>query len=139
MSFAVLLAGAYFKPFLTLLSGFICAILVVIFHYFIFYSISDCKIDYQQSRLVRFEVVETYSEQSPYYIKASLKHIESCPTSIRPAPNAMLSITSDKPVTSGDELSAVLKLKPYRSVKNFYSFNENGKHYLSEYFIKAEA
>ncbi|NHH89551.1 DNA internalization-related competence protein ComEC/Rec2 [Pseudoalteromonas sp. MB47] len=139
MSFAVLLAGAYFKPFLTLLSGFICAILVVIFHYFIFYSISDCEIDYQQSRLVRFEVVETYSEQSPYYIKASLKHIESCPTSIRPAPNAMLSITSDKPVTSGDELSAVLKLKPYRSVKNFYSFNRERQALLERVFYKGRS
>ena len=139
MSFAVLLAGAYFKPFLTLLSGFICAILVVIFHYFIFYSISDCQIDYQQSRLVRFEVVETYSEQSPYYIKASLKHIESCPTSIRPAPNAMLSITSDKPVTSGDELSAELKLKPYRSVKNFYSFDRERQALLERVFYKGRS
>ncbi|WP_251599275.1 DNA internalization-related competence protein ComEC/Rec2 [Pseudoalteromonas sp. NCCP-2140] len=139
MSFAVLLAGAYFKPFLTLLSGFICAILVVIFHYFIFYSISNCKIDYQQSRLVRFEVVETYSEQSPYYIKAKLKNIESCPTGMRPAPNAMLSITSDKPVTSGDELSAELKLKPYRSVKNFYSFDRERQALLERVFYKGRS
>ena len=139
MSFAVLLAGAYFKPFLTLLSGFICAILVVIFHYFIFYSISDCQIDYQQSRLVRFEVVETYSEQSPYYIKASLKNIESCSTGMRPAPNAMLSITSDKPVTRGDELSAELKLKPYRSVKNFYSFDRERQALLDRVFYKGRS
>ncbi len=139
MSFAVLLAGAYFKPFLTLLSGFICAILVVIFYYIIFYSISNCQIDYQQSRLVRFEVVETYSEQSPYYIKASLKNIESCPTSMRPAPNAMLSITSDKPVTSGDELSAELKLKPYRSVKNFYSFDRERQALLERVFYKGRS
>ena len=139
MSFAVLLAGAYFKPFLTLLSGFICAILVVIFHYIIFYSISDCKINYQQSRLVRFEVVETYSEQSPYYIKASLKNIESCSTGMRPAPNAMLSITSDKPVTSGDELSAELKLKPYRSVKNFYSFDRERQALLERVFYKGRS
>ena len=139
MSFAVLLAGAYFKPFLTLLSGFICAILVVIFHYFIFYSISDCQIDYQQSRLVLFEVVETYSEQSPYYIKASLKNIESCSTGVRPAPNAMLSITSDKPVTSGDKLSAELKLKPYRSVKNFYSFDRERQALLERVFYKGRS
>ena len=139
MSFAVLLAGAYFKPFLTLLSGFICAILVVIFHYFVFYSISDCQIDYQQSRLVRFEVVETYSEQSPYYIKASLKNIESCSTGMRPAPNAMLSITSDKPVTSGDKLSAELKLKPYRSVKNFYSFDRERQALLERVFYKGRS
>ncbi|WP_304637178.1 MULTISPECIES: DNA internalization-related competence protein ComEC/Rec2 [Pseudoalteromonas] len=139
MSFAVLLAGAYFKPFLTLLSGFICAILVVIFHYFIFYSISDCQIDYQQSRLVLFEVVETYSEQSPYYIKASLKNIESCSTGMRPAPNAMLSITSDKPVTSGDKLSAELKLKPYRSVKNFYSFDRERQALLERVFYKGRS
>ncbi|MCO6353598.1 DNA internalization-related competence protein ComEC/Rec2 [Pseudoalteromonas shioyasakiensis] len=139
MSFAVLLAGAYFKPFLTLLSGFICAILVVIFHYFIFYSISDCQIDYQQSRLVLFEAVETYSEQSPYYIKASLKNIESCSTGMRPAPNAMLSITSDKPVTSGDKLSAELKLKPYRSVKNFYSFDRERQALLERVFYKGRS
>ena len=139
MSFAVLLAGAYFKPFLTLLSGFICAILVVIFHYIIFYSTSDCQIDYQQSRLVLFEVVETYSEQSPYYIKASLKNIESCSTGMRPAPNAMLSITSDKPVTSGDELSAELKLKPYRSVKNFYSFDRERQALLERVFYKGRS
>ncbi|WP_335991748.1 DNA internalization-related competence protein ComEC/Rec2 [Pseudoalteromonas sp. CH_XMU1449-3] len=139
MSFAVLLAGAYFKPFLTLLSGFICAILVVIFHYFIFYSISDCQINYQQSRLVRFEVVETYSEQSPYYIKASLKNIEYCSTGIRPAPNAMLSITSDQPVTRGDELSAELKLKPYRSVKNFYSFDRERQALLERVFYKGRS
>ncbi|MEQ3440059.1 DNA internalization-related competence protein ComEC/Rec2 [Pseudoalteromonas sp. BZP1] len=139
MSFAVLLAGAYFKPFLTLLSGFICAILVVIFHYIIFYSTSDCQIDYQQSRLVLFEVVETYSEQSPYYIKASLKNIESCSTGMRPAPNAMLSITSDKPVTSGDKLSAELKLKPYRSVKNFYSFDRERQALLERVFYKGRS
>lgn len=139
MSFAVLLADAYFKPFLTLLSGFICAILVVIFHYFIFYSISDCQINYQQSRLVRFEVVETYSEQSPYYIKASLKNIEYCSTGIRPAPNAMLSITSDQPVTRGDELSAELKLKPYRSVKNFYSFDRERQALLERVFYKGRS
>ena len=139
MSFAVLLAGAYFKPFLTLLSGFICAILVVIFHYFIFYSISDCQINYQQSRLVRFQVVETYSEQSPYYIKASLKNIEYCSTGMRPAPNAMLSITSDKPVTSGNELSAELKLKPYRSVKNFYSFDRERQALLERVFYKGRS
>ncbi|KZY50031.1 hypothetical protein A3733_09685 [Pseudoalteromonas shioyasakiensis] len=139
MSFAVLLAGAYFKPFLTLLSGFICAIFVVIFHYFIFYSISDCQINYQQSRLVRFEVVETYSEQSPYYIKASLKNIEYCSTGIRPAPNAMLSITSDQPVTRGDELSAELKLKPYRSVKNFYSFDRERQALLERVFYKGRS
>ena len=139
MSFAVLLAGAYFKPFLTLLSGFICAILVVIFHYIIFYSTSDCQIDYQQSRLVLFEVVETYSEQSPYYIKASLKSIESCSTGMRPAPNAMLSITSDKPVTSGDKLSAELKLKPYRSVKNFYSFDRERQALLERVFYKGRS
>ena len=139
MSFAVLLAGAYFKPFLTLLSGFICAILVVIFHYIIFYSTSDCQIDYQQSRLVLFEVVETYSEQSPYYIKASLKNIESCSTGMRPAPNAMLSITSDKPVTSGDKLIAELKLKPYRSVKNFYSFDRERQALLERVFYKGRS
>lgn len=139
MSFAVLLAGAYFKPFLTLLSGFICAILVVIFHYIIFYSISDCQIDYQQSRLVRFQVVETYSEQSPYYIKASLKNIESCSTGMLTAPNAMLSITSDKPVTRGDELIAELKLKPYRSVKNFYSFDRERQALLERVFYKGRS
>lgn len=139
MSFAVLLAGAYFKPFLTLLSGFICAILVVIFHYFIFYSTSDCQIDYQQRRLVRFEVVETYSDKSPYYIKANLKSIESCPATIRPTPFAMLSISSDKPVVSGDEISASLKLKRYRSVKNFYSFDRERQALLERIFYKGRS
>ena len=108
------------------------------FHYIIFTQ-SDCQIDYQQSRLVLFEVVETYSEQSPYYIKASLKNIESCSTGMRPAPNAMLSITSDQPVTRGDELSAELKLKPYRSVKNFYSFDRERQALLERVFYKGRS
>ncbi|WP_289096713.1 DNA internalization-related competence protein ComEC/Rec2 [uncultured Pseudoalteromonas sp.] len=51
----------------------------------------------------------------------------------------MLSITSDKPVTSGDKLSAELKLKPYRSVKNFYSFDRERQALLERVFYKGRS
>ena len=139
MSFAILLAGAYFKPFLILLSGFICAIFLVIFHYLIFYSVSDCKINYQLTRVVKFEVIESVSAKSPFYIKARLINIESCERIIRPAPLAMLSITSDKPLLSGDLIEGKVKLKRYRSVKNFDSFDSERNALKERIFYKGRS
>ncbi len=113
------------------LSGFICAILVVIFHYLVFYSVNGCNINYQHTRLAKFEVMAIYSQVSPYYVKARLNSIESCPRAIRPAPFAMLSIATEQTLRPGSVLSSEIKLKPYRSVKNFHSFDQQ-RHALTE-------
>ena len=78
MSFAVILASLYFKPFLSVLSGFICGIFIVIFHYLIFYSASLCQIEIDKPIDAHLQIISIHSVASPYYAKVRLINVQGC-------------------------------------------------------------
>ncbi|MGX1113152.1 competence protein ComEC [Pseudoalteromonas sp. MBR-15] len=123
MSFAVILASLYFKPFLSVLSGFICGIFIVIFHYLIFYSASLCQIEIDKPIDAHLQIISIHSVASPYYAKVRLINVQGCSLPRFIAPLAMLSITTEKQLDVGSLLTSQVKLKAFRTVKNFDSFN----------------
>jgi len=136
ISFAVILAAAYFKPFLPILSGFICGIFLVFFHYLVFYSQSECDLRPKKPVIANFQVISIHSAQSPFYVKASLKSIQGCSLSILKPPLAMISVSTAQKLTVGDEVSAQIKLKPFRSVKNYNSFDRERHAFRQRLFYK---
>jgi hypothetical protein len=136
ISFAVILAAAYFKPFLPILSGFICGIFLVFFHYLVFYSQSECDLRPKKPVIANFQVISIHSAQSPFYVKASLKSIQGCSLSILKPPLAMISVSTAQKLMVGDEVSAQIKLKPFRSVKNYNSFDRERHAFRQRLFYK---
>ncbi|WP_404340229.1 DNA internalization-related competence protein ComEC/Rec2 [Pseudoalteromonas mariniglutinosa] len=121
---AIILAGLYFKPFLTVLLGFICGILIVAIHYYSFYGYILPEHLINQPTNATMTVMSVHSQQSPFYIKARLDSIESVDHQTLLAPYAMLSVISTAQLKQGDRFQVLLKLKPYRSNKNFSVFDK---------------
>ena len=123
LSFAIVLAGAYFKPFSSVLLGFICAILVVLLNDHYFYSLPYKDLKRNETVDAKIEIVSIHSSQSLFYVKAKIIDLSGLDKNFKATPFAMLSIISDNEVNVGDVLTSKLKLKPFRSVKNFDVFD----------------
>ena len=86
----IVIVSAYFKPFLTVLLGFICAICFVGMHYYVFYSFEIPKQDEKYALDSTLIVEEVISNKKPQYIKVKIVALEESHFSNFRAPKAML-------------------------------------------------
>ncbi|MFY8328445.1 DNA internalization-related competence protein ComEC/Rec2 [Pseudoalteromonas sp. ZZD1] len=133
---SLVIGSVYFKPFLSVLLGFICGILCVWVHFLCFYTISYPDTDENQSKLVTFDVVEIISKRDNYYLKAKLHNPQSI-LSFK-APHALVSLKADTNISIGDRVTTRLKLTKFRSQKNFNGFDRERYAFSQRLFFKAK-
>lgn len=115
--------SVYFKPFLTVLLGFICAICCVAIHFTLFYSFELPNQHEKYAYSVNVVVEEVISSVPPQYVKVKINRLEAHQYSQFRAPNALLSINSTQPIHSGDTFDAQVRLNKFRGIKNFTVFD----------------
>lgn len=113
----------YFKPFLTVLLGFICAICCVAIHFILFYSFELPNQHEKYAYSVNVVVEEVISSTPPQYVKVKINRLEAHQYSQFRAPKALLSINSTQAVYSGDMFDAQVRLNKFRGIKNFTVFD----------------
>jgi len=123
ITISILIVSTYFKPFLTVLLGFICGICCVAAHFILFYSFELPKQHEKYAYSVDIVVEEVISATPPQYVKVKLTRLEDSEYSHFRAPYALLSINFAQPIHSGDAFNAQVRLKNYRSIKNFTVFD----------------
>ena len=121
---SLLIASVYFKPFYTVLLGFICGIFCVWGHFSSFYAISPYVLSENQPHLSQMEVIEIISQRKQYYVKVSLNKIGVETQSIIRPPFALVSLKSVQSISVGDQVTAKLFLTKYRSQKNYAGFDQ---------------
>ena len=135
---SIVIIGAYFKPFLSLLLGFICGICIVIAHYHIFYNFEHIINDEKYAYPVEVVIQEVISNKAPQYVKAKLVRINGKYYSNLSAPSAMLSVNLDQPLRANDRFVASVNLKKFRSNKNFNVFDNELYAFKQRIFFKGK-
>lgn len=120
---SILIVSLYFKPFLNVLLGFICAICCIVLHFFVFYSFDLSEQDDQYAYEVKLVVEEVISNNAPQYIKAKIIKLEKQQFANFRAPKVMISLNSSQAISPGATFEATVNLKPFRSIKNFMVFD----------------
>ncbi|MBD1581414.1 DNA internalization-related competence protein ComEC/Rec2 [Pseudoalteromonas sp. S16_S37] len=117
----LLVVAHYFKPFWLLLLGFILAIFSVSVHYWLFYKQPELEEEQLQAVSIEARIEKTFSDD---YLRIRLTKIaeESLPWYRQVFANVALKDTTNK-LESGLYVKALAKLNPYRSRKNFDSFD----------------
>ncbi|WP_394190801.1 DNA internalization-related competence protein ComEC/Rec2 [Pseudoalteromonas atlantica] len=132
----IVIASAYFKPFLPVMLGFICGILAVWLHFLCFYSISWQKLDVNQPKLVTFVVQEIISQRDSTYLKASITHPKHL-TLIK-SPKVLVTLKTEYPIKQGSTVTTWLKLTKYRSQKNVAGFDKERSAFSHRILFKAK-
>ncbi|WP_090492502.1 DNA internalization-related competence protein ComEC/Rec2 [Pseudoalteromonas sp. DSM 26666] len=123
ITISILIVSTYFKPFLTVLLGFICGICCVAAHFILFYSFELPNEHEKYAYSVNVVVEEVISSTPPQYVKVKITRLEDSEYSQFRAPNALLSINSTQPIQPGDAFTAQVRLKNFRGIKNFTVFD----------------
>lgn len=89
ITISILIVSTYFKPFLTVLLGFICGICCVAAHFILFYSFELPEQHKKYAYSVGVVVEEVISATPPQYIKAKITHLEDSEYSHFRAPYAL--------------------------------------------------
>ncbi|MBH0075884.1 DNA internalization-related competence protein ComEC/Rec2 [Pseudoalteromonas sp. SWYJ118] len=134
----IVIMSAYFKPFSNVLLGFICAICFVGLHFYLFYSFEIPKPDEKYALDSTLIVEEVISDKKPQYIKVKIVALEGSNFSDFRAPKAMLSVNSAQSLIVGDEFSALIHLKHFRSNKNFNVFDNERYAFISRILFKGK-
>ena len=119
----ICIASVYFKPFLNLLLGFICAICVVLIHYYVFYQFDTSQLSNKYAHQATLIVEKVISNRSPQYIRVRITKLDTDSYLYFKRPLALVSINTDKVLTEGDEFNAAVHLNKFRSNKNFSVFD----------------
>ena len=125
ITISILIVSTYFKPFLTVLLGFICGICCVAAHFILFYSFELPEQHEKYAYSVGVVVEEVISATPPQYVKVKITRLEDREYSHFRTPYALLSINFAQPIQSGDAFNAQVRLKNYRSIKNFTVFDNH--------------
>jgi len=123
ITISILIVSTYFKPFLTVLLGFIFGICCVAAHFILFYSFELPNQHEKYAYSVNVVVEEVISSTPPQYVKVKITRLEDSEYSQFRAPNALLSINSTQPIQPGDAFTAQVRLKNFRGIKNFTVFD----------------
>ncbi|WP_372857524.1 DNA internalization-related competence protein ComEC/Rec2 [Pseudoalteromonas sp.] len=123
ITISILIVSTYFKPFLTVLLGFICGICSVAAHFILFYSFELPEQHEKYAYSVGVVIEEVISATPPQYVKVKITRLEDREYSHFRAPSALLSINFAQPIQSGDAFNAQVRLKNYRAIKNFTVFD----------------
>ena len=123
ITISTLIVSTYFKPFLTVLLGFICGICCVAAHFILFYSFELPEQHEKYAYSVGVVIEEVISDTPPQYVKVKITRLEDSEYSHFRAPSALLSINFAQPIQSGDAFNAQVRLKNYRAIKNFTVFD----------------
>ena len=102
ITISVLIASAYFKPFLNVLLGFILAICCIVVHFYLFYSYTLPNDENNYAYPATILVDEVISAKQPQYIKATLLKLNGDEIHKFKAPKAMLSIDSAQLIKQGE-------------------------------------
>ncbi|CAH9060452.1 hypothetical protein PSECIP111951_02285 [Pseudoalteromonas holothuriae] len=117
----LLIIACYFKPFWLLLLGFIFAIFSVSVHYRLFYQQIPLGSDKLQTVLIKGEVERVLSKG---YLRIKLTQLDSKVIPWYKSIFANIAVKLDnESLNVGTCFTATAKLKPYRSRKNFDSFD----------------
>lgn len=125
ITISVLIASAYFKPFLNVLLGFILAICCIVVHFYLFYSYTlpiNKNIYAYPATVIVDDVI---SAKQPQYIKATLLKLNGDEIPKFKAPKAMLSLNVEQLVEQGDTFDAAITLRTFRAIKNKDVFDNN--------------
>jgi competence protein ComEC len=125
ITIAILIASAYFKPFLNVLLGFILAICCIVVHFYLFYSYTLPNVENNYAYPASILVDEVISAKQPQYIKATLLKLNGDTIHKFKAPKAMLSVDSNQRIKQGDTFEATIALKKFRTIKNSDVFDNN--------------
>jgi competence protein ComEC len=132
----IVIASAYFKPFLPVLLGFICGILAVWLHFLCFYSISAQNLDGNQPKLVTFVVQEIISQRESTYLKARV--INPTNLTMFKSPKLLVSVKTQFPIKVGSTITTWLRLTKYRSQKNMFGFDKERSAFSQRILFKAK-
>ncbi|MDP2634588.1 MULTISPECIES: DNA internalization-related competence protein ComEC/Rec2 [unclassified Pseudoalteromonas] len=132
----IVIASAYFKPFLPVMLGFICGILAVWLHFLCFYSISSQKLSVNQPELVTFVVQEIISQRDSTYLKAAITYPKNL-TRIK-SPKVLVTLKTEYPIKVGSTVTTWLKLTKYRSQKNVAGFDKERAAFSHRILFKAK-
>ncbi|MDC9508206.1 DNA internalization-related competence protein ComEC/Rec2 [Pseudoalteromonas sp. Angola-4] len=125
ITISVLIASAYFKPFLNVLLGFILAICCIVVHFYLFYSYTLPNDENNYAYPATILVDDVISAKQPQYIKATLLKLNGDEIHKFKAPKAMLSVDSAQLIKQGDTFEATIALKKFRTIKNIGVFDNN--------------
>ena len=125
ITISVLIASAYFKPFLNVLLGFILAICCIVVHFYLFYSYTLPNDENNYAYPATIIVDDVISAKQPQYIKATLLKLNGDEIHKFKAPKAMLSVDSAQHIKQGDTFEATIALKKFRTIKNIGVFDNN--------------
>ncbi|MDO6836033.1 DNA internalization-related competence protein ComEC/Rec2 [Pseudoalteromonas carrageenovora] len=135
---SIVIVSAYFKPFSNVLLGFICAICCVGINFYAFYSFEIPKQDEKYALSSTVKIEEIISSKAPQYIKVKILSLETNTFSRFRAPKALLSVNTQDVLYVGDEFSASLNLKYFRSNKNFYVFDSERYAFINRILFKGK-
>jgi len=138
ITISIVIIGAYFKPFLSVLLGFILGICLVVVHYFMFYDFNHIIKHDKYAYPVEVVIQEVVSSKAPQYIKAKLVKINGQYYSDFTAPSAMLSVNVEQPLRTNDKFEASVNLKKFRSTKNFNVFDNELYAFTQRVFFKGK-
>ncbi|MFU2508986.1 DNA internalization-related competence protein ComEC/Rec2 [Pseudoalteromonas sp. ASV78] len=135
---SLLVASAYFKPFYSVLLGFICGICCVWGHFSNFYTISPLVLHENQPYHSHITVVEIISQRDHYYLKVQLNKINQQTQSIIKPPFALITLKSEQLLEVGDDITTWLQLAKYRSQKNYAVFDKERYAFSERVFFKGK-
>ncbi|MEM5547103.1 DNA internalization-related competence protein ComEC/Rec2 [Pseudoalteromonas fuliginea] len=135
---SVLIVSLYFKPFLNVLLGFICAICCVSLHYYTFYNFESPKQDEKYAYATELIVEDIISNKQPQYIRVKIIEFDTAQYAYFRAPSAMLSVNSEQILFVGDTFKATIAIKNFRSTKNFNVFDNERYAFTQRIFFKGK-
>lgn len=138
ISIVIIITSLYFKPFLPLLLGFICAFFIVLIHFTQFYSFQLPVQAKKQPYQLTVQVEKIINQQQNYYLQAKILNINKRTYSPLVAPSVLISIKSPQRLLVNDTLQLKAYLKPYRSNKNIGVFDKERFAFSKRIFFKAK-
>lgn len=138
ITISILIASAYFKPFLNVLLGFILAICCIIAHFYLFYSYPLPTGENNYALAAKVHVDEVISAKQPQYIKATILKLNGDNIHKFKAPKAMLSVDSSQVIQQGDIFEAHITLKNFRAIKNNDVFDSNLHAFMQRILFKGK-
>lgn len=135
---SILIVSAYFKPFLNVLLGFICAICCIGLHFHFFIDFDAVISNEKYTYVTKLVVEDVVSDKRPQYIKVKIIKIDNESYSYFRSPSAMLSVNSEQRLLVGDTFNAVIHLKHFRSNKNFDVFDNARYAFTQKIFFKGK-
>ncbi|WP_282131060.1 DNA internalization-related competence protein ComEC/Rec2 [Pseudoalteromonas aliena] len=138
LTISIVIVSVYFKPFLNVLLGFICAICCIAVHFYTFYNFEIPKADEKYAHSAELIIESIISSKQPQYIKAKIIKLNDDSYAHFRAPSAMLSVNSSQTLLIGNTFSAVINLKPFRSTKNFHVFDNEHYAFTQRIFFKGK-